>query len=182
MAEFGEFGSARLVTVGADGAMRDGVNVPAPLMCCTIGPDGVAYGSTSLDDEGLETRTQLIAFDQNGMRPGWPVVVDGTASSPSFGPNGQLVYSSWIDEASRIVRLNQDGSEAGDSCGYRITVTTGTPTPTHRAARSSMSAAALRLVAQGQIYGYDANGDALHGSRTRPKTGLLERGNECRRH
>jgi hypothetical protein len=178
VAEFGEFGSARLVTVGADGAMRDGVNVPAPLMCCTIGPDGVAYGSSSLDDEGLETRTQLIAFDQNGMRPGWPVVVDGTASSPSFGPNGQLVYSSWIDEASRIVRLNPDGSQAGDPVDVGITVDWD-PNADAPSAPLVDENGRVRLVAQGQIYGYDANGDALDGFPYEPKTGLLERGNEC---
>ena len=177
VAEFGEFGSARLVTVGADGAIRDGVNVPAPLMCCTIGPDGVAYGSTSLDDEGLATRTQLIAFDQNGMRPGWPIVVDGTASSPSFGPDGQLAYTSWIGEGSRILRRNQDGSEAAPSVDIPSSTEWAPDIDGPMPPLVDERGRALVVTHDG-IVGLDAYGAELPGFPYESRTGLLMRG-EC---
>ena len=113
------------------------------------------------------------------MRPGWPIVVDGTASAPSFGPNNQLVYSSCVfDEASRIVRLNPDGSPAGDPVDVGVTVD-WSPDVDGPIPPLVDENGRVWLVAQGLIYGFDANGGALGGFPYEPETGLLERGNDC---
>jgi hypothetical protein len=177
VAEFGDYGSARITTVAADGSVTEGAQVPAPLQCCTIGPDGVAYGSRPFDEENLETRTQVIAFDETGVRPGWPITLDGGgASSPSFGPNGQIVLLSGIDEGTRIVRLNPDGSEAAPSLAL----------PFHTASDDAGLFAPLVdergrvwVTANGTIHGFDEQGNQLSGFPYEPETDLAEGGRSC---
>ena len=179
IAEFGEFGSARLMTVGTDGSVVESLEIPAPLQCCTIGPDGVAYGSRPIDEENLETRTQLVAFDANGMRPGWPITVDGSSvSRPSFGPGGQLVYASWIDEGSRIARRNPDGSEASAPLDLAFPIDWSpdgdAPIPPLVDERGR-----VWVVANGSILGFDADNAVLPGFPYVAETDLLEQGGDC---
>ena len=174
VAEFGDYGSARITTVAADGSITEGAQVPAPLQRRMIGPDGVAYGLRPIDEENLETRTQVIAFDETGMRPGWPITLDGGgASSPSFGPNGQIVLLSGIDEGTRIVRLNPDGSEAAPSLDL----------PFHTASDDAGLFAPLVdergrvwVTANGTIHGFDEQGNQLSGFPYQPETDLAEGG------
>ena len=72
---------------------RLGARIPAPIRLLLPSARTASRTARPLSkEEGLELRTQLVAFDAHGMRPGWPIVVDGiSVSHPSFGPNGQLV-------------------------------------------------------------------------------------------
>ena len=179
VAEYGEGGSGRLVKVGADGSVNEGVIVPAPLMCCTIGPDGAAYGSAPIEEEGLETRTQLVAFDANGIRPGWPITVDGSSTSrPTFGPNGEIVFVSWIDEGTRILRLNADGSQAATPIDLPFH-SEWSPDFDSPLAPLIDDRGRAWLVHDGRILGFHADGSSLDGYPYEPKTSLLERGNDC---
>jgi hypothetical protein len=178
VAEFGEYGSARITTVAVDSHVREGQRVPAPMTCCVIGPNGVAYGSTRLEEEGQEPRTQLTAFDENGMRPGWPIVVDGSAvSDPAFGADGQLVYAAWINDGSRIARVNPDGSDAGPPIDLTDSLDWSpdgdAPIPPLADGRGR-----VWVVADGSIIGFDAGNAAIPGFPYVASTGLLERG-EC---
>jgi hypothetical protein len=167
--------TSRLITVGEDGSVTPGSPLDGLQFCCAIGPDGVAYGSAPSEEEGLEMRTELAAFDQNGLRPGWPVVVDGTASGPSFGPNGQILYSSWIDEASRIGRLNPDGSPAADPTDVGVMVEWDPvfdgPMPPLVDERSHAS-----FMADGRIHSLDATGAPVPGFPYEPESSFVERG------
>lgn len=179
VAEFGDYGSARITTVAVDSHIREGQPVPAPMTCCVIGPNGVAYGSTPLEEEGQETRTQLIAFDENGMRPGWPIVVDGNAVSyPSFGPNGQLVYASWIGEGSRIARINPDGSEAAAPMDLAVSLDWSpdgdAPIPPLVDERGR-----VWVIAGGSILGFDGTNGELPGFPYNAETDLLTQGADC---
>ena len=179
VAEFGEFGSARITTVAVDGTTTEGQQVAAPMQCCAIGPNGAAYGSNALDEEGLELRTQLVAFDANGMRPGWPISVDGSATSrPAFGPSGQLVYASWIDEGSRIAWFNPDGSESRPSIDLAFPLDWSpngdAPIPPLADERGR-----VWVVANGSILGFDADNAVLPGFPYVAETDLLERGGDC---
>lgn len=168
-----------LVEIRPNGNIVLGARIPAPLTCCFIGPNGVAYGSSIVEEEGLELRTQVVAFDAHGLRPGWPIVVDGNAvSHPSFGPSDQLVFSSWIDEGSRIARLNPDGSEAAPSIDLAF------PIEWSPDGDSAMTPLAddrgnVWVVADGSILGFDAGNAELPGFPYEPETGLLVQGNEC---
>ena len=148
---------------------------PAPLTCCFIGPNGVAYGSSIVEEEGLEPRTQLVAFDAHGLRPGWPIVVDGNAvSHPSFGPSDQLVYSSWIDEGSRIARLNPDGSEAAPSIDLAFPIEWSPDGDSADDASGRRSRACLGR-RRGSILGFDAANAELRASRTSQRPACLSR-------
>ena len=119
-------GERSLVEIGADGSLIPGARVPAPEDCCTIGPDGVAYGTTPVASD--EEMTEVLAFDQNGIRPGWPVAIEGIVSMPAFGPGGELLFSVRIGEegaASRVVRLAADGSPVAEPIDPGVTIVFG---------------------------------------------------------
>lgn len=168
-----------ITEIRSNGNVVLGVPVPAPFKCCEIGPSGIAYGSTVLEEEGQELRTQLVAFDAHGMRSGWPIVVDGNAVSwPSFGPNGQLVYTSWINESSRIARINADGSEATASIDLAFPIEWSpdgdAPIPPLVDERGR-----VWVVVDGGFLGYDASNGELPGFPYDAETGLLVRGADC---
>lgn len=70
---------------------------------------------TPTGDEEAET-SEILAFDQRGVRSGWPTTVDGSPSFPAFGPNGELVYAVRIgvEGDSRIVRFAADGTQISE--------------------------------------------------------------------
>jgi len=89
---------AWVTTVAAKGAIERGVAVPLVEGCCwmewAIGPDGVAYGVVpvgELTEQGVATLSSLVtALDLGGLRPGWPVEIDGMASRPAFDAAGRI--------------------------------------------------------------------------------------------
>jgi hypothetical protein len=109
-------GDGRVVTVGADGALRSGVPVPVfEPSCCewTVGPDGVAYGIALVSGltKGSEVVSQIAALDLSGARPGWPVSIDGWASGPAFRSDGRIVVTvaSVASRTSRVLVFDRDG-------------------------------------------------------------------------
>jgi hypothetical protein len=177
VAEFGDYGSARITTVAADGSVSDGVRVPATLRCCTVGPEGVAYGSRPIDEEDLEIRTQVIAFDENGIRPGWPITLDGGGiSEPSFGPNGEVVFASILDEGSRIVRLKADGTEAAPSIDLPFIVEASDAGPLAPLVDERRR---VWVVSAGTLHGFDLEGNALSGFPYAPATSFAEQERIC---
>lgn len=83
-----------LIGVSASGEVRVGqryeVADAAGSFDVRIASDGIAY---RLAFSGvLDTvQTAITAFDLGGVRPGWPVTVDGIASEPAVGKDGLLV-------------------------------------------------------------------------------------------
>ena len=110
-----------IVTVARDGTVKRGEVVKDPDSTLgwkrALGSDGVAalvgYPTT---DAGAGEST-VIAFDRDGERPGWPVRLDGVASTPTFGPGGmvQVQLGSLEAPLSRLVVLDGAGQETGRS-------------------------------------------------------------------
>ena len=94
-----------LITVREDGSVVQGVAVVGPQFCCRISPDGVGFGHVvESQDDGTQT-SRAYAIDTSGMVPGWPVDIEGTASAAAFGPGGDVYFTTWIGQDSRIVRI-----------------------------------------------------------------------------
>ena len=161
-----------IAEIRSNGNVVLGVRVPAPETCCVIGPNGIAYGSSVVEEEGLELRTELVAFDAHGMRPGWPITVDGSSASyPSFPSNGQAVYSSWIDTGSRIASFNPDGSQAGSALDLPVSLEWD-PRADGPLAPLADDAGRVWVVAGGAILGFDGAGVALPDFPYEAETGL----------
>jgi len=168
-----------IVEVRPNGNVVLGARVPATQQCCVIGPDGTAYGTSVVypDDADLQ-QTQVTAFDAHGMRSGWPIDLDGTASPPSFGPNGQLVLSSWADTESLIVRRNPDGSEAAPPIHVPQSIT-WSPDADGPLPPLVDEHGRLWATTGEEILGFDQNGASLDGFPYDPETGLVTRGGDC---
>lgn len=113
-------GYVHIDVVGADGAMRSGVDVAFP--CCdgafALGPEGMAILSTrEWSDLGDSVKTTLVAFDEAGIRDGWPITIDGNASEVAFDPRGaaHVVVSAAYEPPSRSIVLGSDGRRLGGS-------------------------------------------------------------------
>jgi len=100
----------RLVSVAADGTLRVGRRYEEPPDrgggFPHIGPDGIAYQVAYPGD-----RTEVMAFDLDGARAGWPVRVDSYFSGFAFGPPGRLyVIEATTDPTStRTLVFDLDG-------------------------------------------------------------------------
>jgi hypothetical protein len=99
-----------LVSVAADGTLRVGRRYEEPPDRGSgwphIGPDGIAYQVAYPDD-----RTEVMAFDLEGARAGWPVRVDSYVSGVAFGPPGRLyvIESSTDPTSTRTLVFDPDG-------------------------------------------------------------------------
>ena len=111
-------GNGWIVTVGRDGTVRDGEMVPFGLDCCidtwAVGPDGVAYGTTH-DFSGAAPTSQLSAVTVAGVPAGFPLLIDGLASGPSFDAAGRihLTIGRPTDPPAQIVVLATNGKPIG---------------------------------------------------------------------
>lgn len=112
-----------LATITAAGVLTDGVRVPMAQSCCgpvwAVGPDGVGYQVEpgALSEGGTAERSRITAFDQSGVRPGWPVSIDGIASGIAFGPDGRIVLTvaSSVRRTSRVLAFDRDGENVAAS-------------------------------------------------------------------
>jgi len=90
----------RRFAVAADGTVRLGQRVAAPphsWPCLeqhppgyTIGPDGTVYTWFYKMNGCRFISTSYLAFDERGIRDGWPVAVTGESSQPTLGPDGRI--------------------------------------------------------------------------------------------
>lgn len=128
-----ETGSAWIMTVAADAAVRNGTKVPF-VNCCdprwAIGPDRVAYGSINQFGDSPEApkSSSLMAVSFAGVTPGFPIAIDGIASEPAFDAAGRIHVTvlplegmSWtfaFDPDARSVadRSGELGIRATDEC------------------------------------------------------------------
>lgn len=137
---------ARLTRVAADGRVRTGT--PWPLIErygeeeWSIGPDGVAYGTflqTGPDGTAPASELHAVAFADRPF--GFPVAIDGIASTPDFDDAGRLhvtvagpgperaARTMIFDTRGRLVSRSDDlGVVAADEC-VGIEGTCETPAP-----------------------------------------------------
>ncbi len=94
--------SWRIVAVSATGDVRIGqpyeVADAAGSFDVRLAADGLGYRLRFTDGPD-PIRTEITAFDVDGVRPGWPVTVDGITSQPVAAPDGTLA----------VVRLTKPG-------------------------------------------------------------------------
>jgi len=128
-------GWARRFTVAADGSLRLGKTVmvpslefndscyedlPALLGSLSLGPDGTGYlwairaGRPRGSGDCRFISATYTAFDDDGVRAGWPVTVAGETSDPVPGPDGR-VYVTQGDHGRRPTRVY-----AFDAHGRRV--------------------------------------------------------------
>jgi hypothetical protein len=169
--------------VEADGAMRSGVDIP--FECCdnafAIGPDGMATVSTrDWAESGSTVMTTVVAFDEHGVRDGWPVTIDGSASEGAFDPSGRLhlVVSAPYERPSRQMVIDPDGRQhvGSDDLDIVSSLTwdgAGDPYPGAPIVASNGSTFIVSTEEVGTtIMGLDAAGRPLPASPYRSKLGL----------
>jgi hypothetical protein len=125
-----ETGNAWIMTVAADGAVRNGTKVPF-VNCCdqrwAIGPDGVAYGSINQygEDASAPKSSELHAVSVAGASAGFPIAIDGLASEPAFDAAGRIhvTGATGANGRARTFVFNPDGRAVGGSgeLGVRAT-------------------------------------------------------------
>ena len=115
-----------VTTIKADGSVSHGKKLPRVETCCGeswgVSPDGVAYGAFTVserDVEGFVEESEVTALDRSGERAGWPVTVDGSASGPAFGPDGQIILTvgRLVQKTSRVLVFDRDGEAGGSESG-----------------------------------------------------------------
>lgn len=84
----------RLSRIGPDGAIAPGVEVPMVHRGAherwAIGPDGVAYGSSTVVED-VDEPDQVLAIDSSGRVDGWPVTLPGDGSPPALDADGRVL-------------------------------------------------------------------------------------------
>jgi hypothetical protein len=130
--EVGQQWPVAVVAVSPDGKQRTGVEVP--FACCDgarfVGPDAIAYGLSRRDWESPSTiKTDVWAFGIDGVRPGWPITIDGNASNLAFDAGGRI-YTVVADTArpdtSRTIVLDDDGQRQPAGSGALPIVSSAT--------------------------------------------------------
>ena len=79
-----------MLSIDAGGATNKGVVIPESEFCCgsmAVGPTGAAYVVRWSEDSG---RSQLTAFDMNGILARFPTTVTGVASGAAFDADGNV--------------------------------------------------------------------------------------------
>lgn len=125
-----EAGNAWIMTVAADGAVRNGTKVPF-VICCdqrwAIGPDGVAYGSINQygEDASAPKSSEFLAVSFAGASVGFPIAIDGLASEPAFDAAGliHVTGATEVNERARTFVFDPDGRAVGGSGNLGVRAT-----------------------------------------------------------
>lgn len=109
----GDAQAATLVRVSRDGSLRVGVSLrDGDLVgcCAAVGPDGAAYlvAYVGGGQPGQVWQTMLSGLTLDGLRPGYPLKIDGSASVPAFGADGRIYVA--VDRADYTVETGSDSS------------------------------------------------------------------------
>ncbi len=110
-------------SISAKGSVRDGVRMQTVATCCgrdtAFDPIGIAYGTESVGrwDAGDPEVSRITALGLAGPVAGWPVMVEGSSSRPSFGPVGRIVIvvGSTTANTTNVLAVDSDGRLTADS-------------------------------------------------------------------
>jgi hypothetical protein len=126
----GETVDAWIVSVAADGSVRNGTKAPFANCCAarwSIGPDRVAYGSFPRFGDSVEApkSTKLVAVGVTGAHAGFPIAIDGLASEPSFDAAGRIhvTVTEKVPGPARTVVFDSAGRTVGGSGGLEVRAT-----------------------------------------------------------
>ncbi len=110
----GQFaGSWWLLIVGPDGTVsvgrRNETNDAQNTGSLQLGPDGTAYRISYVG-----SATEITAFDERGVHPGWPVRIEGYSVGPTFGPDGHIYATEVLSDpqTTRLLVFDRDGRPA----------------------------------------------------------------------
>lgn len=121
--------SSWVMTVAADGTVRNGAQTPFMPNCCSnIGPDGVAYRTNPrFADSSVGSMAKLVALGPAGVPAGFPVAIDGIASEPAFDAAGRIHLTVDIgrDGLARTLVLDTDGQALVGGSGELEIAATG---------------------------------------------------------
>ena len=115
-----------VTTVSADGSVRVGKKLSRVETCggesWGVAPDGVAFGAFMVgerDVPGFDEVSEVTALDLSGERAGWPLTVDGSASGPAFGPDGQIILTvgRLAQKTSRVLVFDPGGDAPASESG-----------------------------------------------------------------
>ncbi len=115
--------TAAVITVASDGTIRNGEQVTFQECCIStwaIGPDGVAYGTlVQPGDTPADATSQVTAVGLPGFARGFPIAIDGIASTPSFDAAGRihLTVGSPFERPARTLVFDPDGSAVAAGSG-----------------------------------------------------------------
>ena len=107
---------AHITSVDVAGTVVAGEDVAIPCGECrwALSPEAIAFVTIHRDwspDDLAVVKTDVFAFDQNGMRSGRPVTIDGNASEVNFDARGLAYLTVGSPEAppAQLVVMNRDG-------------------------------------------------------------------------
>jgi hypothetical protein len=159
-------GWARRFAIAAEGTVRLGTQVtaPVPTSSCyrgrlgdpsySLGPDGTAYmRSLEMSAPGGSNGCRVLsstftAFDERGVRAGWPVTVSGETSEPTPGPFGRIYVTQGSpgDRPTRIFAFDAGGRRvAGWPVRFNVAPVIGM-------SGAGWSTAPVRVGADGTVY------------------------------
>jgi hypothetical protein len=111
-----------LVAVSASGDVRVGQRYEVPdaagNFAVRLASDGIAY-RLAFSGTTDAVRTEITAFDLDGIRPGWPVTVAGITSPPAVRRDGTLVAARLTKPGlkSQVVTIPPTGGSAVSTSG-----------------------------------------------------------------
>jgi hypothetical protein len=165
--------TARLITVRDDGTLEQGAAVEGIEVCCAISLEGIGYGDTVVsNDDGTQMST-IFALDPSGMVSGWPVEIEGNTSRPGFGPAGDLYFTSWIGDGSRLVRIREASHSMSVDLQDPVTWDARYDGPMAPVVGDT---GRTLVVVDDRILSFDGTGEALPGWPYEVETGFVERG------
>jgi Putative zinc-finger len=168
--------TAWLMTVSADGSVAQGPPIEGVGSCCAISPDGIGFGkSVESHDDGTQTTTHH-ALGTTSYLDGWPLPMPGTGSGPTFGPNGDVYFSSWLEEGSQFTQTRDGTPVASVDIADWIAwdPSSDGPIPPLVDERGRMW-----VVIEDAILGFGSDLAPLAGFPYKPETAFLEQGNDC---
>jgi hypothetical protein len=177
--ETGRYDSQALLRITRDGTVVYGDPVPGSDACCAISPEGVAFGRSSTYGDGDVPTGSLVAFDQSGVLPGWPVDFVGEVSMPGFGRDGALALATWgnSEVLSELRWVGRDGlpwPEAAvtlmDGAAEWDALWGGPMSPLVDDSNRAF------VIVGGRIVAFDANGSPLPGWPYEPETAIRTEG------
>ena len=133
----GDAQAATLVRVSRDGSFRVGVSLRDGHLvgcCAAVGPDGTAYlvAYVGGGQPGEAWQTMLSGLSLDGLPPGYPLKIDGSASVPAFGADGRIYIAvdradytaASVDSSSQVMAMDPDGRIA-DGWPVELPIDTG---------------------------------------------------------